>query len=844
MDEDDLDMAQNEDEEEGGGWDINALFYGRRHASIIPPETDVRQLVHDYYRYWFEDRPHASRIHAWLWQKLDITENNVEWPIIEKRITAEAYRFARLKRFCKSHDILEDADIGPKITKLDGMRHVVRETILANFRCFVHCTGNALPNEVARPEDSDVPCLSNYDETKLKSFQTLFIKVLTVLASCDLRRADGQFFERVVTRSGLATQTFRPLMTIETFIHQHTRIEDNFVAWKEVTDSPSVYHQMVDYLKTRPLCEASELEENPRLRSYEGDEYGRGAVIYDCAQDMAWPLANQDAWFTMEKDMNERRKLIYGSNNFVPCTPPSPEDVCIKHMDAVFPYDTYQETLEIDAMKPGLCWREVSEFECRHERKDSNKRSINFEISSDTLRCILDERFPTSLDMEPRVWGRRWQPVVSSADFSRLEEFEACPELIDAIRNNNAIDDKWIEHCHEHSKVTVAGIGVYVPLCTRPRCPRVRLTKEEYRSIVRQTGPITHMHWVRVGERYFRPHTGRMWRDCLMEEVEKIFLCQEFTLHDRFMIYALMGRTLFRVGEFDNSQITLMFQGIGGCGKSTIMKLMQLFWSHHRMGILSANIEGKFGMSQVLRGVTPSTDGSFPKSIAYAIFCNEVSRDLNLVQEEWQTSCSNEVGSYAVKHKAPIECVCQAQHFWVGNEFPSHFKNGQDQVSRRLAGVRMQNPVQPRNERIFEDMEREVASVQRCIVLAYKEYLVQQNDVDPMSKPERLPPAFKDYYDSGRRSSNPVQAFVDSNEYVQKQDGGKMLMRDFKTLLVRYCSETRTDRPVGRVEDICRPIFQNIGVYQIEKEPEAVIDGTTYHNVHIIVGLVAVPRPM
>ena len=65
MDDEDLDMAQNEEGEEGeeyDGWHIDDLFYGRRNASIVPSEVEVRQLVQAYYRYWFEDRP-LSLIH-------------------------------------------------------------------------------------------------------------------------------------------------------------------------------------------------------------------------------------------------------------------------------------------------------------------------------------------------------------------------------------------------------------------------------------------------------------------------------------------------------------------------------------------------------------------------------------------------------------------------------------------------------------------------------------------------------------------------------------------------------------------------------------------------------------
>ena len=125
--------------------------------------------------------------------------------------------------------------------------------------------------------------------------------------------------------------------------------------------------------------------------------------------------------------------------------------------------------------------------------------------------------------------------------------------------------------------------------------------------------------------------------------MDHIYNCQKFVEFDRLMLYGLKGRTLFEVGEEDDAEMTLMIEGIGGCGKSTIMKVQQSFGSPHQRGILSPNVEPLFGMSRVVN--------------AKAIFCNEVSGDLSIVQEEWQTAVSGEFGSYAVKNKDPIVCV-------------------------------------------------------------------------------------------------------------------------------------------------------------------------------------------
>jgi len=899
-------------------WFITDLAYGHGDAGAVPEEWEVCLLVREYRDHFCHNPPTVKGVLEWIFTLLGLpSRGDVDWAAIDIRINKEAYRFSRLKRLVKLYSLDDtEEDIGNMMRQIDAMRHTIRETLLANFMCVARIQGAThrhVPVDVVQEEDGDVLTLSNCDLSKLTSFQSVFVKIQSVLAACDLRRASGHFFERVVTQSGIGTQTFRPLMDIKTFVNLHTRIEDNFVAWQEVTQTSAVYPQLIDYLTTRPLSEASDLEENVHLRSYEGDRYGRFAVIYDCAQDMAWPLIDRTNWNTMADAVNTVRTHIYGKENFVSCVPPDPADVCIKHMMAEFPFDTYLEALEVDCAFIGTCWRECEEFECRH--------GAQYELTSPTLRRLMHERFPLpeagESDMEPEMWGRTWQPAACGSEIDKLVDFKPCADVLDCVRKRLPVDAKFLEGCRRNSKITMENNDppVFVPLVTPPRRRRAQLTRDEYDEVVRECSEmllwcrnkVTHLHYVRlpvtglewyhVGmsrptngvelknealarmlstslrltqeqwdalrvvvlgtvdlhqdhyvelptggymqprQRMFRPHVGRTWRDCLVAQVEQVYLCQDFTPHDRFMIYALKGRTLLRVGEFDRSQMTLFIEGTGGCGKSTLMRLMQLFWSHHRMGVLSSNIEAKFGMSQVMRGSQPSLKpGDFPISIACAIFCNEVSEDLNLVQEEWQTSCSGELGSYAVKNKVPLECVCAAQHFWVGNQFPKHWKNDQLQVSRRLAAVRMLNPVEPRKERIFDEMERRIGTVQRGIVLAYREFVAQNEDIDPMSVLSKLPPAFRDYFERGLRLTKPVEAVLQDDSYVRVCEGGIILMKEFRAIVHRYCADYRIEKLVGWGEHLYSEAFRKRGIVA-RKVPRLEYEQNTYHNVEAITGL-------
>jgi len=334
-----------------------------------------------------------------------------------------------------------------------------------------------------------------------------------------------------------------------------------------------------------------------------------------------------------------------------------------------------------------------------------------------------------------------------------------------------------------------------------------------------------NVRYVPLARRHFRVDTGRTWLECDAAEVDQIYTCQKFTVHDRFMLYALKGRMFFEVGERDTHEMTLFLEGIGGCGKSTVLKVQQQFWPPHLRGILSSNMQPQFGMSAVAK--------------AKAIFCNEVSAELSIVQEEWQTSVSGEWGSYAVKFKEPLVLKWVAQHFWVGNSFPTKFKNQQGQVSRRLAGVLMSQPVAVRDSNITKKMLLKLGSLQRKEVLAYSEFVYLTGSIDPMSQPDKLPPAFADYYRQSRRATDPVEDFLSEGSFVRIERGKKMLMTDFKELYTQYRLKYDLGKPIKWTEATYRTPFNERGLV-VKRETRLVIDNVEHRNVDVIYNLAAV----
>lgn len=1054
-------------------WTIDDFFYGARPESeyALISSEELEGILDAYYHYWVRNDVSLIGVSEWIHTKLHIPNDpNLSWRDVERQFRQEQFRMQRIRVLLKDRDLYNN-DAALKLQELDRTRTSLRDFMLANFKCHINIANiHGVYDTEGNDIDENVRTLLDHDPKKLNAFQSLYMKLMDVLMCWDLRRAGDKFFERVRTKAGLDTPSFVELQDIRTFIYEHTKIEDNFAMWEEVTRNSSVFPQLLDYLCTRPLTEAQELEENAHLRSYDGDKYGRFAVIYDCKQDMAWPLMGSEYWKKLAMRMNEVRERTFGYGNFEPCVPPDRRDVCIQHMMADFTHDIVTETLDVPN-ELFTMWREVHEFECRH-------RGAVYEIRNAPLRRILDATFPLNDEglVGDTSWGRNWQVVANRARHCpELQEFtfKCAPELRasmeERVLKGQTINNlEYLEGCHCHSKLTLTDIDgqhtTFVPLCTHPQRRRVHISPDEWRASIGDVAsglvwyrvtddfrgselvnvkladalarreqllsdedrawrreqtftkrewksfhvmdalthdtyvrvdveapwrdsngePVTWVscyrprpaigkgldaftfrHWVRstlglrwdrtsgdlpksakmvehaalrgalesndserpetctfnlsvweslgvalclkwrcvstvpahgieftheglsaalgldvsrtgmeftqeewtnlaiapvliehyikvddwyycvddsvkyyirvrsgndmvcmvAGHRYYRPHTGRAWDDCLVQPIEHIYKCQKFSYHDHFGIYACKGRTLFRVGELDGHQFTLMQQGIGGCGKSTVMKLMQLFWPFHRMGILSSNIEPKFGMSQVLN------EGN-----TLAIFCNEVSKDLNLNQEEWQTSCSGEMGSYAVKHKSPLVTMCKAQHMWVGNGFPTHFKNNQRQVSRRIMGVMMEQAIRNRDGGIFKQITSSCGTFQRCIVLAYREFLMQYGTIDPMSVPETLPPAFKRYYDEGCRQTQPVEDFIANSDSIMAKEDGHMLLSTFKELMNNYLMKHDSKRIIGFGREHYLTPFTERGI-TVSRRQHFDIGGTPHSNVDVIVGL-------
>lgn len=947
---------EEEDIDPDEEWTMDDLCPDSERSGQVPQTRgQLRRLIVKFHRHWVNDTNVDFRnLSEWFAKRFHMMETRTfDWQVMVHMQQIEYYKVQRLSYFLRVHEI-QTPSWHCMFRDIDFAVHNALSFFLCSLRVMRVLRGDSRVIEAHDQMMKDIQALidsnqeretqqdamfatpaleattmASHKGLKITEWQSAFIHLLQVLVTCNYRRADGDFFTRVVTNTGYETMAYKKEKSIEAFVGEFCSHHSDFVNWWRSTKEKGNHRYMIEVLTSRPLPEAPNLEEDKNLRSYEGDEVGRGAGIYDSAADFFYPYESRSQWDEMRNETNAIRRKLWrlkkaevnddgdevheddrtGVTRDVWCqgaeawwealetgrmameedeasVDESRDDptrrrpsslsssearssykslkrgarkieafhttsVCIKHLRNAFPYDIFGEVRDLGSKEfVYLSWREAEPYECRNVGMRLDLPLVAAALHRGIKAPTRNENGDvTHQPMEPEVWGRSWQ--VSPVDPRDLgwKEFQGHTALRHTLVHEH-LNDITVEELQDGD--TIHGRGYLrvwkdeeelclVPLCTPARLPRMAFRPNEWLRLAgadyvgdEDDCKVDARNFVVHEEdgvkRYFVPDTGRTWRDCDMSEMDRIYTSQDFNLFDRFMLYALKGRLFFDVGERDNFEMTLMIEGIGGSGKSTIMRTVQHFWPPHRRGILSSNIQPEFGMSPVAE-----------KDV---IFCNEVSESLKIVQEEWQTSVSGEWGSYNVKNEKPLTCKWKGQHFWAGNQFPLIFNNLQGQVTRRMAGVLLNNPIKPRDSSIPKKIEAKLGFMQRKSILAYEAFLRMTKDTDPMSNPHTLPQAFHEYYHRSMRQTNTIIAFLSDSKYVQKVERGTWVpMEDVRKRFADFCVEYQKKGSDAKFDESrYRSAFAHLGI-KATFQKNFDFRGVYYNDLTLVVEHIALVFP-
>lgn len=217
-------------------------------------------------------------------------------------------------------------------------------------------------------------------------------------------------------------------------------------------------------------------------------------------------------------------------------------------------------------------------------------------------------------------------------------------------------------------------------------------------------------------------------------------------------IYVFMGRMIYEIGEHDTWQALMFMKGKAGTGKSTLGKVLSFLYNAIDVGVLSNNIETKFGLS-----------GLVDKLI---YICFEVKRDFKLDQGEMQSMISGEPIGIATKGKDPRSVVWKTHGFFMGNEFPA-WTNNSGSIARRIITVLFNEVVTEGDPRLFDKLQAEMGNIIVKINRAYRQCAALYGGDDIWNL---LPPYFHEMREKQlEASTNPITAFL---VYLRYEDNG------------------------------------------------------------------------
>lgn len=257
-------------------------------------------------------------------------------------------------------------------------------------------------------------------------------------------------------------------------------------------------------------------------------------------------------------------------------------------------------------------------------------------------------------------------------------------------------------------------------------------------------------------ERWNEISGNTSWYDVPTPRFDSIFTYQGLEPDVIKVIYGMLGRMMYEVGECDENenlvsddfQVLLFLKGVAGCGKSTVIRVIMNLYERDQIGLISSNIEVKFGLSTVA------------KKLLFA--CPEVKSPFNLPQSDLQSVISGERVSLAVKNKEPFDGKWTSPGIFAGNEI-ADWIDASGSMRRRLLMVVMPKVVREMDAHLYSDILKEYAALIYKMTHAYNEL---RTIAGSRSIWASIPKYFTEKQDELAESINPLIGFLKSENVV------------------------------------------------------------------------------
>lgn len=259
--------------------------------------------------------------------------------------------------------------------------------------------------------------------------------------------------------------------------------------------------------------------------------------------------------------------------------------------------------------------------------------------------------------------------------------------------------------------------------------------------------------------------------------LQKIMDYQEFPRDVCEWLYAFLGRLMYDVNEKDGWQVIPFMKGQASSGKSTILlKVAKNFYDKVDVGVLSNNIEKKFGI------------GAFCDK--YMFVAPEIKGDLQLEQAEFQSIVSGEDVQVAIKHSTAQSVMWKTPGILAGNEVPNWTDNS-GSITRRIVIWDFVKSVENGEMDLGDKLNKELAYI---ILKCNRAYHDKVRKVGKDNIWQHLPQYFVDRRAELLASTNTLVSFIKSDQVML----GKSLFVPFdlfRSAFNQYCQDNHLVKP-------------------------------------------------
>jgi hypothetical protein len=259
------------------------------------------------------------------------------------------------------------------------------------------------------------------------------------------------------------------------------------------------------------------------------------------------------------------------------------------------------------------------------------------------------------------------------------------------------------------------------------------------------------------------------------------------------IIYAMLGRLLYKVNQVDKWQVILFIRGVAQSGKSTIGKIAKLFFKAEDVAVMSSNIEQKFGLDPISRMLI--------------FICFEVTKSWSLPRADFQSLISGEELSIAGKNKTARTIQWEVPGLLLGNELGPWIDAAGSMV-RRLLVTEFQHRIHKGDPNLDEKLEQELPSL---IFKCQQAYMATYHEFRDCSIWEKVPHYFKQVQDRIASSTNPIKEFIEKSNIVYREKDAFMPVYVFDDRFTDFARGRRYQN-LHFSQDEYQHIFNEMGI--------------------------------